>query len=157
MRLLAVVISLSALCATCLAAAEELPPIANGSLKLGSVELRIVDGIAFTEGDVTWIALSSSTLDRKAMKEDRRLDNSDVMRHPGNTAVLEVGAEGAGICVGLNVHEGESLTSDSVCNEEFATAIGVQKLEDGRMAGASTWKGEGGEHVTFTFSLPVEN
>ena len=157
MRLLALAISLSALCAARIAAAEELPPIANGSLKLGSVEFKIVDGIAFAEGDITWIALSSSTLDRKAMKEDGRLDNSDVMRHSGNTAVLEVGAEGAGICVGLNVHEGDSLTSDSVCNEAFATAIGVQKLEDGRMAGASTWKGENGEHVTFMFNLPVEN
>ena len=157
MRRIAVLTALSVLFFAGASAAEEMPPIANGSLKLSSVEFKIVDGIAFADGDVTWIALSSSTLDRKAMKEDGRLDTFDVMRQPGNSAMLEVGAEGAGICVGLNIHEGESLTSDSVCNEEFATAIGVQKLDDGRIAGASTWKGEGGEHVTFMFNLPVEN
>ena len=49
------------------------------------------------------------------------------------------------------------MNEDGVCKDEFATAIGVQKLDDGRIAGASTWKGEGGEHVTFMFNLPVEN
>jgi hypothetical protein len=136
------------------AVADALPPIANGTVALPMATFQIVDGIAFPEGDHVWIALAAAPIDRAVMRKDGRLDAMDIDRQKMHTLVLDLGPEGTGICVGVNVYDGE-LSSDSVCDEAFATAMGVQHI-DGRVVGAATWKGDDGRQLELMFNLPVE-
>jgi len=129
--------------------------MATGEFTLRNGKFSVSHGVAFETDGSLLIALSTAPFDLAAMHEDGRLDPMDISRHRGRTAILTLGEDGPELCIGIEIREAGSATSDAFCDVDLPPHLGIQRV-DGRVMGAANWKDEAGNALRFGFNLPIE-
>ncbi len=127
---------------------------ASGTVKMRGSSWKVVDAIAFPDGDDTHVVVSSARFDRKEIAKDGKVDDSDAidlqMNAHASTLTIKIGKDGTVNCVDYSLPTGGGSSCGTAPSEGWKAG----KRSASSVAGKLAYQ-DGDDKVDVRFDVPV--